>query len=351
MTLSTKSAKRPTILDVAQRAGVSKSLVSMVMRDSTQVSEERRQAVLRAAEELGYRPNAAARNLARQRSFVIGVMLSDLRNPFFTELVDGIEAAAMAAGYQALANSGGRAPDREARALDALLQLRTDGLIIAGSVLSEEVLAAAAKEAPMVSVTRAVRSGRIDTVVNDDVRGAKLAVDHLVELGHTRIAHIDGGLGARAAERRSGFILAMKNRDLEPVVVEGDYTDAGGSRGATELLAAPMLPTAVFVANDLAAIGALHVFEEAGLGVPDDISLVGYDNTWLARLDHISLTTIDQPRRAMGVTAVELLIDRINGGHLRARHVVMQPELVVGKTTAPPPPNSLLARKNALRRA
>lgn len=332
----TAPTKRPTILDVAERAGVSKSLVSMVMRDSTQVSDERRSAVLRAAEELGYRPNAAARNLASRRSFVIGVMLSDLRNPFFTELVDGIETAATAAGYQALLNSGGRVPEREAGALDALLQLRTDGLIIAGSVLSEEVLAAAAKEAPMVSVTRAVRSGRIDTVVNDDVSGARLAVDYLVELGHTRIAHIDGGGGARAAERMIGYVETMERHGLDPLVVEGDYTDAGGNRGAAELLAARRLPTAVFASNDLAALGALHVFEEAGLAVPGDMSLVGYDNTWLARLDHISLTTIDQPRLAMGVTAVELLIDRISGGHRRARHLVMQPELVVGKTTAPP---------------
>jgi DNA-binding LacI/PurR family transcriptional regulator len=328
----------PTILDVAKRAGVSKSLVSLVMGGSPMVRKDKREAVLRAAGELGYRPNAAARSLVRQRSFLIGVMLSDLHNPYFTEVVDGIEREAIGAQYRALFNTGSRLAERESEALETLLQLRTDGLILAGSVLASRTIAGAATRVPVVLLARPSRSRSVDSVTNDDRAGARLAVNHLVELGHRSIAHIDGGRGAGATSRRSGYAEAMRANGLadEVRVVAGAFTEEGGASGVAGLLASGPAPTAIFVANDLAAVGALHALEERGLRVPADVSLVGYDNISLSALGHIDLTTIDQPRREIGAVAVRLLLERIEGSRSHARHVLIPPGLVVRGTTRAP---------------
>jgi DNA-binding LacI/PurR family transcriptional regulator len=323
-------------VDVARKAGVSKSLVSLALRGDPRVREEKRRAIRRAADQIGYRPNAVARSLVSRRTNVVGVMLSDLHNQYFVEVVDGIESEAHAAEYRALINTGARQPDREWDALETLLQLRTDGVILAGTVLPAARILAAASAVPLVLVAR--RSPSVDSVANDDRLGARLAVEHLVALGHRRLAHVDGGDGAGAQARRTGFLEAVRAAGLasEAVVVRGDYTEAGGAEGVERLLAAGRPPTGVFVANDLAAVGALHALEGRGFAVPDDISVVGYDNTALAGLGHIDLTTIDQPRRLLGATAVRLLLERVERGRRRARHVVLPPSLVVRGTTARP---------------
>jgi DNA-binding LacI/PurR family transcriptional regulator len=312
-------------------------LVSLVMRGSPQVSDEKRAAVLRAADELRYRPNAVARSLVSKQSLLIGVMLSDLHNPFFVEIVDGIEQEALAADYRALFNTGGRTAPGESVAIETLLQLRTDGLILVSSILPPREILAAAATAPLVLVARPSRWSSIDSVTNDDRAGAGLAVDHLVELGHRSIAHIDGGGGAGARARRAGYTAAMRRHGIEgeTTIVSGEYTEEGGASGVMNLLREGGRPTAIFAANDLAAVGALHALEEQGIVVPDDVSLIGYDNTGLAALGHIDLTTIDQPRHLMGATAVSLLLDRLEGRRERARHVLVPPTLVVRRTTAP----------------
>lgn len=327
---------RPTILDVADRAGVSKSLVSLVMQGSSHVSDDRRADVLQAAAELGYRPNTMARSLVQQRSHVLGVMLSNLHNPFFADVVEGIEDRALENGYRALLNSGRRIPEREGVALETLLSLQTDGLILAGTLLDLKTIDRAGQEVPIVLITRDVRSKVVDSVSGDDRKGARLAVDHLVALGHSRIAHIDGGRGAGARRRRTGFRKAMEANDLDPITVAGNYAEDGGMMGVEALIEMKANPTAILAANDLAAIGALQALFEAGRTVPDDVSLVGYDNAWLAGLQHISLTTVDQPRHELGATAVELLIERIDGGRTKPKHLVLPPTLVERSTTAPP---------------
>jgi DNA-binding LacI/PurR family transcriptional regulator len=327
---------RPTILDIAERAGVSKSLVSLVMRESPHVSDEKRAAVLQAAEDLGYRPNAVARSLVRQRSFVLGVMLSNLHNPFFADVVDGIEDSALESGYRALFNSGKRVPQREAVALETLLELQTDGLILAGTLLDTKTIDEAGSAVPVVLIARATRSRIVDSVSGDDRTGGRLAVDHLVSLGHQRIAHINGSRGAGARRRQAGYAATMKKHGLEPMIVNGSYTEEGGAEGVRQLLEAKQIPTAIFAANDLAALGALQALAESGRSVPDDVSLIGYDNAWLAGLQHISLTTIDQPRHQLGTTAVELLIERLDEGRTEPRHLVLPPSLVVRSTTGPP---------------
>lgn len=323
---------------MADRAGVSKSLVSLVMRGSPQVSVQKREAVLRAAADLRYRPNAAARSLVRKRSFVIGVVLSDLHNPFFAEVVDGIEEEASASHYRALFNTVGRSPEREASALETFLQLRTDGLILAGAELPTQEIVAVAAMAPVVLVTRSTRSPLLDSVTNDDRAGARLAVEHLVALGHRAIAHIDGGNGAGAAARRSSYLATMRShgQSEQATVVQGTFTEEGGANGVERLLARGKPPTAIFAANDLVAVGALHALGERALRVPEDVSLVGYDNSSLAALGHIDLTTIDQPRRQLGATAVRLLLERLDRGRSEARHLVVSPHLVVRGTTSPP---------------
>jgi DNA-binding LacI/PurR family transcriptional regulator len=331
--------RHPTIVDVAERAGVSKSLVSLVLRDAPNVSDEKRAAVTKAAEEIGYRPNAVARSLVRRRSYLIGVMVSDLHNPYFTEVIDGIQEAARGSGYHALFNTGGRAAAGEDVALDTLLQLRTDGIVMAGPVLSSRRIAAVAASVPVVVVARHSRSPAHDSITNDDRMGARIAVDHLVSLGHRRIAHVDGGRGAGAAQRRAGFLDAMDRHGLRSSarIVTGAFTEEGGRDGVTTLLGDRRGVTAVFVGNDLAAVGALDAFDDHGLRVPADMSLVGYDNIALAGLGHIDLTTIDQPRRDMGVTAVRLLLERHDEDRRSARHLVVPPSLVVRGSTGPPP--------------
>ncbi len=338
--MAEKRSKHPTIHDVAERAGVSKSLVSLVMRDSPHVSDEKRSAVVQAADELGYRPNAVARSLVRQRSGVFGCVLSDLHNPFFADVADGIEEVAFAEGYRTLLSSGFLDPVRESVAVDTLLQMRVDALLLLGTLSHVEELETAARTVPVVFVGRATDSTLVDSVKDDDRAGAESVVDHLVALGHRSIAHISGGGGAGAPGRRSGYEAAMRRHGLgsEIRVVEGAFTSAGGRSGMAELIDSGEPPTAVFAPNDFAAYGALEALDRRGLTVPDDISVVGYDNLAMSRFGRINLTTVAQPSRELGQRAMELVMERIAGARTEARHVVVTPELVVGRTSGPPPP-------------
>lgn len=319
---------------------MSKSLVSRVMRGADAVSRHRREAVLAAAGELGYRPNAAARSLVQQRSFHVGVLVSDLHNLFFAEVIDGIDEVAAGRGYRTLIVTGNRVGEAEADALETLLELRMDGLILLAPRLPRAVIARAAESAPVAMAGGAtVRVPGLDVVATDDVRGAALAVEHLVGLGHRRIGMVDGGAGAGAAERRRGYEDAMERCGLaEHVrVAAGDFTEEGGFLGARRLLERSPRPTAIFASNDLSALGALNAIEGAGLTIPGDVSLVGYDNTALASLRHLSLTTVHQPRRQIGQMAMRALLRRIDGTGTRARRVVLEPRLVARDTTGPPP--------------
>ena len=321
---------------VAERAGVSLALVSLVMRDAPNVSDYRRQLVLDAAETLGYRPNVLARNLASRRTNTIGVVVNDLHNPFFAEIIDGIQAAADTAGYRILIGNGKRSRQGEAEMIETFLQFRVDGIITAGATMPMSAIEAAATSTEVVLVGRTSRSRAIDSVNTDDVVGAQLAVNHLVALGHRRIAHIDGGTGAGAEARRRGYSKAMTDHGLsdEIVIGGGDFSEAGGYHAASELLEQSSRPTAIFAANDLSAAGVLDRVEDAGLVVPDAMSIVGYDNTALAAMQHMSLTTINQPRDEIGRLAVKFLLERFTEARTESVHHVIAPTLVTRRTSS-----------------
>ncbi|MBF6296413.1 LacI family DNA-binding transcriptional regulator [Nocardia amamiensis] len=330
---------RPTMEDVAARAGVSRALVSLVMRNSPKVSEHRRRAVLDAAKDLGYQPHIMARSLASRTSNIVGVMVSDLRNAFFADVVEGMDAAAQESGLELILNTGLRSATRERTALESLLSFRPGGVILLSPILPAAAIREAARQAPLVLVSRTSTVADIDTVNDDGEIGAGLAVDHLVSLGHRRIVHLDGGGAFTSAPRRKGYRAAMQRHGLEPMIVPSEHTDSAGMAAVRKLLnlfARDNFPTALVCGNDFNAVGAMSALEEAGLHVPEDVSIVGYDNTSLAALRHVALTTIDQPRTEMGRLAIEALAERLRDGRTAPVRRRLQPSLVVRSTTAAP---------------
>lgn len=335
-----RNRARPTIRNVAERAGVSKSLVSLVMRGSSNVSEARREAVLRAARELGYRPNAVARSLVEGRTRLIGALVADLHNPFFAEFLDGLQTELYGGGLRLLVSSGRWDSDVAAEAVDAFLELRVDGLVLLSVMPEDETLREAARTVPVVVVgERNLGVAGADVIADDDELGGRLAVNHLVELGHRRIAHIAGVPSTSAAYRRSGYEGAMERNGLasEVHVEPGDFTEEGGYRATRTLLDRTPRPTAIFAPNDLAAIGALSAADDCGLSVPADLSIVGYDNTNLAGIRRISLTSIDQPRRDMGRLAATQMSARIADPTRPTAQSLVVPHLVARGSTGPAP--------------
>ena len=342
----------PTIRDVADRAGVSKSLVSLVLRGSDQVRTEKREAVLRAVRELGYRPNAAARSLSEKRTLlrapgsaragvtpIVGVVLNDLRNPWFVDLLDGLNSLLYDNGLHMLL-ADARLDRRIGHDLTGpFLDLRVDGLVVLGTLPDPAALGTVAERVPVVVAgAREPAPPGVDTVANDDEHGARLVTEHLLGLGHRRIAHI-AGYGAVGELRRRSFEATMRAHRpaAEALVEQSDMTEEGGYRATVRLLSRPDPPTALFAVNDIAGIGALSAAEEMGLRVPRDVSVAGYDNTSISKLRHVWLTTVDAAGHEVGRRAARCLLDRLArpGGEGRVRLVA--PALEIRGTTAPPP--------------
>jgi len=336
--------RRVTIVDVAAHANVSTTAVSKVIRNAYGVSPAMRERVAAAISELGYRPRAAARGM-RGQTYTIGLMLPDLRNPFFPDIVDGFVERLEGTGYQVLLGTSFCGGEPEARVTEAMLDRGMDGLVLVAPTAPQAELNRSAALAPLVVIGRHRRSAAHDTVVDDDAGGAALVVDHLADLGHRRIAHIDHRENDAAlavempnAVRAEGYRRAMHARGLaaEIDVVSTSYTEEGGYVGARQLLSRPVRPTAIFAGADIAAMGVLTAITEAGLRVPEDISVAGYDNTRFAALGPIGLTSVDQAGRQIGADAARLLLQRIADRDRASAFVSTSPRLVVRRTTAPP---------------
>ncbi|GLY15781.1 LacI family transcriptional regulator [Kineosporia rhizophila] len=324
-------ASRVTLADVAARAEVSTALVSIVMRDAPGASPATRERVRKAASDLGYQPDRRARLLRSGRTRLLGVVFS-VRHAFHGDLVTGLYEAAERAGYELTLSA--ITPSRsEAQAIRGLLAERCDAVIVLSLQGASAQLSELAAQVPVVVLGRPVRESAVDVVRNDDRAGLHLAVDHLVSLGHERIAHVDGGRHPGSAERRRGYREAMERNGLASQirVVTGGVSEAEGAEAARALLDEP--PTAVAMFNDRSATGLLEVARGAGLAVPEDLSVVGFDDDRLARLGYINLTTIGQDATAMTTLAIERAIDRIEGREVEQRAVVIAPHLVVRATT------------------
>nr|WP_217508795.1 LacI family DNA-binding transcriptional regulator [Curtobacterium pusillum] len=328
-------SRPPTIIDVATRAGVSKSLVSMVMRDDPGVSEVRRSAVLAAAAELGYRPNRAAAILAGTRTRTIGVVVDDFRNPWYVPMLDGVREALAPHGLRlTLADTRANA-HLDSSPFDDLVSLRVDGVILAAEGFPDLVVPAST---PVVVAGERddVPSG-LDVVASDEAAGARLAAEHLIDLGHRRLVHITGS-GGPARVRREATVARMAASGIEPLVYgAGPTSDQTGYEGTRRALAAHPDLTAVFAANDVMAMGAIAAVQEAGLRVPEDVSVIGHDETPLAASPLLRLTTVDPHNDEVGRLAAARLVERIGAdAPAEPTRTLVPPSLVVRATTAPP---------------
>jgi DNA-binding LacI/PurR family transcriptional regulator len=327
--------------DVARRAGVSRALVSIVFRNQPGASEETRERVLRVADELGYRPDSAARLLARGRSRTIGVMFT-VHQTFHTDLIEGIYPEAERLGYDVLLSAAAQGRS-EAKAVEALLSHRCEALILLGPDAEPAYLDELGQRTVTVSVSRRVPRARVDFVHSAEAKGVRQAMEYLAGLGHRRIVHIDGGRGPGSAERRRAYRAAMRRHGLEGEqrVIPGDHTEQSGIEAGRLLLAERdrglPLPTAVLAGNDRSAMGLLMALTRAGVDVPRDMSVIGYDDSHLSHLMPIGLTTVRQDAVLMAEHAVRFAVQRLADPGLEPREAVLDPKLVVRGTSGPPP--------------
>ncbi|MGC9543385.1 LacI family DNA-binding transcriptional regulator [Streptomyces sp. UG1] len=328
--------RRPTLADVAARAGVSTALVSIVMRGAKGASPATRERVLKAAHEIGYRPDSRARLLRSNRTHLIGVQF-EIREPFHTDLVEHLYAVAESAGYQ-IALSAVAASRSERQAVESLLGDRCEALILLGPQAPAARLAELAAMLPLVSVARRLRPAipGVQVIRTADDEGARQAVDHLVALGHRDIAHVDGGKAPGAADRRRGYRTAMNRHGLTDSIriLPGGLTAEDGATAADTLLTTTPRPSAVLAFNDACATGVLNTFFRAGVSVPDEISVVGFDDSRLAGLPHVDLTTIAQDISRMAELAVTHVTERLEPNSTPAGEDVVAPHLVIRGTTA-----------------
>lgn len=328
--------------EVAERARVSVSTVSHVLNGTRNVSQSTRESVLKAIEELEYQPNLLARSLKMRRTFTIGLLISDIQNTFFTSVVRGIEDVALGRGYHLFLCNTDEDAAREDEYLEELAKKRVDGLIVASSApRRNDAKRLRAENVPFVFMDREIEGVNADVIRVNNQLGMTLIAEHLANLGHERIAMVSGPLDtASGYERYQGLrtALAELGINLEDSSVRfGDFRTASGREGASELLRLSPPPTALVIANNQMTLGALLAIQELGLRIPDDISVVGFDDPEWAPLTNPPLTTIAQPAYEMGVRTMRLLLDRIEGNSDgNARRVLLEPWLVVRKSTAPP---------------
>ncbi|WP_164461573.1 LacI family DNA-binding transcriptional regulator [Neoactinobaculum massilliense] len=326
--------KAPTLDDVARYAGVSRTLVSTALRGKGRVAASTRLRILAACKAVGYRPNLTARSLASGRSSVLGVLLADVLNTFFAAVADAVSRHADQAGLTTLIATGQHTEAGERHAVEQLTAQRPQGVVLLGPTMAEEGLLPLLGATPTVSISRVLGGVSRGAIALDEEAGVRLVVEHLAGLGHRSITHIDGGSGVSADERRTAFLARTRAAGVQPQIFPGSFDISGGYRAARALLAAGRLPTAIWAANDRAAAGVLLALREAGVRVPGDVSVMGYDDVTMRAGTELHLTSVRQPIDAMGQLAVERILapDATDVGTVR-----LEPSLVVRGSTGPAP--------------
>lgn len=330
--------KAATIRDVAERADVSVASVSRVLTGAGPVTDATRKKVMEAVEALQYVPHSGARSLSTSKTQTIGVILPDLYGEFFSELIRGMDLAARALGYHLIVSSS-HDDAEEASAAIRSMRGRVDGLIVLSPHLDAANLATTlAGRLPILLMNGGAGAGRPSIVV-DNHGGAVQAVEHLIATGRRRIAHISGPTGNLEAETRlAGYLEAMARAGLPTVVVEGAFDQASGHRVGAELAARTDRPDAIFAGNDMMAVGAMLALQDAGLGVPDDVAVVGFDDVPIAGLMRPGLTTLRINIAETGRGALERLVGLINAAGEAVADTaceVVRPELVVRPSSNP----------------
>lgn len=317
--------------DVAERAGVSPATVSRVLNGAASVQPEYRDRVLKVIEELGYRPNRLASNLRRQKAEIIGVVVSDIENPHFSQMVRAVEDAAYRQGYRVLLCNTDETAEKQRSYLEVLAAERVLGVIIApsdpGGAEIGELLDLGI---PVVAFDRTVKDPRADAVIGDNAAGARRATEYLIQAGHKNIGLVSGSGGVETgAERLTGYEAAMRESGLKPRSAYGGFRIEEGRAATMQLLVEDIPLTALVVNNNLMTIGALKAIRDHSLRVPQDIALVAIDDPFWAEFVEPPLTTLAQPVRKMADAAVELLFERIGGNWGESRRIIFDFELRV----------------------
>lgn len=331
---------RPRIKDIARRLGVSPATVSRALSDSGLVAEPTSRRIREMAQQLNYRPNVSARNLRTQRSMTVLLVVRDVGNPFYLEILKGVEQSARAAGYSVLMGNTEDDPARESEYFGMLSDGHADGMILMTGKLPETGPEAAPiwPDLPVVVALEVIEGSGYPHVQIDNVGAARGAVEHLIALGHRRIAHITGPVPEiMSTRRRQGYREAMASAGLDiPEGYEqpGDFVLKSGREACRRLFDLPQPPTAIFIANDEMAFGAINELRQIGLDVPGDVSVVGFDDLFLGEAFYPPLTTVSQPRLDIGRRAMTLLLDMLAGRDAPLVPVTMPTELLVRGTTA-----------------
>ena len=321
--------------DVAEKAGVSVSTVSHVINETRFVSDETRMRVLSAMDDLNYQPNKLARSLRRKdkRTQTLGLLVPDSINPFFNEALRGVEDACFGANYNVfLCNSENR-PEKELEYLEALIGKQIDGIILFSTGTQDSLALLKHNNVTPVLVDRELEHNTYDSVMVENEKGGQIATEYLIDLGHERIACITGpSYLTPSAKRVHGYLKTLQDAGLpidEALIVQGDFRPQSGYSGMNTLLKLPDPPTAVFACNDMMAIGAMHAIHEAELHIPDDISIIGFDDIMFTAYTMPPLTTVAQPSYEMGLIAAEILINRLADAKSQSRQEILPPTLVI----------------------
>ncbi len=325
--------------EVAERAGVSVTTVSHVINNTRTVSPDTRRRVEEVMQTLGYQPNVLARSLRRGVTHTIGIILPDSANPYFAEVVRGIEDTSFAQGYSVILCNSDNDLEKEHHYTNVLVEKQVDGIIfVAAGLSADNIHKLQARRVPLVLVDRHVPDVQVDEVLADNQHGGWLATRHLIDLNHRSIACIAGPAGLRSSsERVEGYRLALESAGIlfDPKwVVEGDFQYQSGCSAAKKLFHHQPSPTAIFACNDLMAIGAFRFAHEKNLRVPEQLSIVGFDDVHLASYTNPPLTTIRQSKREMGAQAAKLLLERIAQQDLEPHQEILDTELVIRGSTA-----------------